>query len=66
MYDLLSALDGFTAYLEEERPSFVTIDFKTRKLDLFTPKVNPKIRAISGPEIMCLEERDKWKERDRR
>jgi hypothetical protein len=58
MYDpvfaLDFALDGFTVDLEE-RPPFVTIDCKTWKLDLFMPNVNPKIRVISGPEIMYLE-----------
>ncbi len=57
MYDPLLALDpalfdGFTVVDLEER----TIDFKTCKLDLFMPKVVPKIRVISGPEIMYLED----------
>jgi hypothetical protein len=44
----------------KERPPFVerpigTIDFITWKLDLFMPKVDPKIRVISGPEIIYLQ-----------
>jgi hypothetical protein len=68
MYDALFALDlallfdGFTVVDLEER-NFVAIDFKTWKLDLFMPKVVPKIRVISGPEIMYLEEREKESER---
>ncbi len=70
MYDPLFALDGFTADLEE-RPPFVTIEFKTWKVDLFMPKVDPKIRVISGPEIMYLERerggggRERERERER-
>jgi hypothetical protein len=63
MEDSLFGLDGFTLLdldLEErrpieERPLVVTIDFKTWILGLFMPKVDPKIRVISGPEIMYLE-----------
>ncbi len=56
MYDLLFALDltlfdGFTV-VDLEKRLFVAINFKTWKLDLFMPKVVPKIRVISGPEIM--------------
>jgi hypothetical protein len=47
----LTLFDGFTVVDLEERP-FVAINFKTWKLDLFMPKVVPKIRVISGPEIM--------------
>ncbi len=40
----------------------MTIDLTTWKVPLFMPKLAPKIRAISGPEIMYL-----WKrEKDRR
>ena len=50
----LTLFDGFTVVDLEER-LFVAIDFKTWKLDLFMPKVVPKIRVINGPEIMYLE-----------
>ncbi len=65
IYDPLFALDGLTVNLGEKRPPFVTIDSKTWKLDLFMPKVNPKIRVISGPVIMYLGEREREKEKER-
>jgi hypothetical protein len=60
MYDPLFGLDGSTLDLKErppflKRPPIGTIDFKTWKLNLFMPKVDPKIRVISGPEIMYLQ-----------
>ena len=67
MYDPLFALDGCTLGLTDffvERPPIGTIDFRTWKLDLFMPKVNPKIRVISGPEIMYLQ-RMRERERER-
>jgi hypothetical protein len=70
MYDPLFAIYGFTVDLEE-RPPFVSIEFKTWKVDLFMPKVDPKIRVISGPEIMYLErrrerEREEKKEKEKK
>ena len=49
----LALFDGFTVVDLKDRP-FVAINFKIWKLDLFIPKVVPKIRVISGPEIMYL------------
>jgi hypothetical protein len=64
MYDSLFALDGFTVDLDlEERPPFVSIEFKTWKVGLFMPKVDPKIRIISGPEIMYLKRGERERER---
>jgi hypothetical protein len=67
---LISSLDGSTVCVEE-KPPFAIIDCKTWKLDLFMPKVNPKIRVINGPEAMYLEneggrERERKRKRKRR
>jgi hypothetical protein len=46
-------------------PLFVTINFKTWKVDLFMPKLDPKIKVISGPEIMYLWGKDREIDRER-
>ncbi len=58
-------MNDFPVVYLEERPLFVINDFKTWKVALFMPKLDPNISVISGPEIMYLWEREKERERER-